>query len=397
MPARRNKRAGVEDRWFKTVVVVDADTGAKKTVRTESAQHGIWKRWRARYVDEFSREHSKSFDRKTDAQAWLNTVVSQQVTGEYVDPAKSATLFGVVAEQWFATKATRKPKTVAGYRSLLDTLVLPTWSNARLADIEYETIQVWLNSLSNRGHRFPDRGLSPSRVIQAYQVLDQVLRYAIRSKRLAHNPAQGVELPRKSEPERRYLTHAQLQKLAEASGDRAVLVLVLGYCGLRFGEATALRVKDFDPIRRRLHVRRSATAVTKLGIVEGPTKNHLSRSVPIPEFVADRLTRQVESKDTDSLIFPSRNGGYLSLGELRWPFDKAAQQTGLDGLVPHELRHTAASLAIAAGANVKVVQRMLGHKTATLTMDLYGHLYADDLDAVAVALNIAANASSAQH
>jgi hypothetical protein len=62
---------------------------------------------------------------------------------------------------------------------------------------------------------------------------------------------------------------------------------------------------------------------------------------------------------------------------------------GLDGLTPHALRHTAASLAIAAGANVKVVQTMLGHKSATMTLDLYGHLMADQLDQVADAMDAA--------
>ena len=64
---------------------------------------------------------------------------------------------------------------------------------------------------------------------------------------------------------------------------------------------------------------------------------------------------------------------------------------GLDGtgLTPHKLRHTAASLAIAAGADVKVVQAMLGHATATMTLDRYGHLFPDRLDEVAEAMDAA--------
>lgn len=62
---------------------------------------------------------------------------------------------------------------------------------------------------------------------------------------------------------------------------------------------------------------------------------------------------------------------------------------GLGGLVPHELRHTAASLAIRSGANIKVVQTMMGHASATMTWDLYGHLHDDDLDSVAERLDVA--------
>ena len=68
-------------------------------------------------------------------------------------------------------------------------------------------------------------------------------------------------------------------------------------------------------------------------------------------------------------------------------FDDAAAKVGLHGLTPHSLRHTAASLAIAAGADLKVIQQILGHKSATMTLDLYGHLLPDRLDTVAGALS----------
>ncbi|WP_324198606.1 tyrosine-type recombinase/integrase [Nocardia brasiliensis] len=88
------------------------------------------------------------------------------------------------------------------------------------------------------------------------------------------------------------------------------------------------------------------------------------------------------------------NGRYLPLGEFRWAFDRATAAVGLAGAVPHGLRHSAASLAISGGANIKVVQRMLGHKTATLTLDLYGHLFDDDLGPVADAMNRGALAAA---
>ena len=71
-------------------------------------------------------------------------------------------------------------------------------------------------------------------------------------------------------------------------------------------------------------------------------------------------------------------------------FDRAAIMAGLDGLTPHELRHTAASLAVSAGANVKSIQRMLGHASAAMTLDVYSGLFDDDLDAVADRMDAAA-------
>ena len=73
----------------------------------------------------------------------------------------------------------------------------------------------------------------------------------------------------------------------------------------------------------------------------------------------------------DELVFPGRDGGYLTYFEYRRAFDRAAKEIGMPGLVPHELRHTCASLVIGAGANVLGVQRLLGHETASMTLDLY--------------------------
>ena len=395
MAARRNQRSGVEDRWFRAVTVTDPSTGAKSTRREKSSLHGgARRRWLARYVDSAGKEHTKSFDRKVDGQKWLDTITTEMTIGTWIDPARSSVDFAAVAEQWFTTKSTRKPKTVAGYRSLLDTVVLPKWGETALRDIDFEDVQTWVTSLSTTGsYRFADRGLSASRVVQAYQVLDQVMRYAIKAKRIAVNPCDDLELPRRAGADKRFLTHREVRELALACGRFRVLVLVLAYTGIRFGEAIALRVQDVNLDRRQITVRRSATKVTGRGVVEGSTKNHGVRSVPLPAFLAEDLREQLGGRAPEVPVFPGREGGYLSIGELRWVFDKAAASIGKTGFVPHELRHTAASLAISAGANVKVVQRMLGHKSATMTLDLYGHLFSDDLESVADGLNQAANAA----
>ncbi|WP_232052035.1 tyrosine-type recombinase/integrase [Nocardia cyriacigeorgica] len=102
----------------------------------------------------------------------------------------------------------------------------------------------------------------------------------------------------------------------------------------------------------------------------------------------------MQGRRLDALVFPSWKGGYLESTEFLWVFDRAAKAAGLSKIAPHGLRHTAATLAISAGANIKVVQRMLRHKTATLTLDLYGHLFADDLDAVALGIDACARTTA---
>ncbi len=116
--------------------------------------------------------------------------------------------------------------------------------------------------------------------------------------------------------------------------------------------------------------------------------------MPIPRFLAAELAVHVAGSKPIEFVFSAPLGGVLRARNFRRvSFDPAAAAAGLEPLTPHALRHTAASLAIASGANVKVVQQMLGHKSATMTLDLYGHLFADQLDEVADRMDVAARIS----
>ncbi|MGW0454729.1 tyrosine-type recombinase/integrase [Gordonia sputi] len=391
---KRGRRAGVEDRW--TIAKRDPVTGR----RMRSTKYGKGNRWQGRFVDADGHEHMKTFALKDDAQQWVDQNTADLVTGKFVRKAAGERTVGEVAEQWIDAKAARKPKTVAGYRSLLDTCVLPTWRDTPLAGVDFAGVRAWVLAMQAGEHAVPEgarrRALSASRVIQAHQVLRQVLGDAVRLQLLPSNPADGVELPRKTEASKRFLDHAQVEALADAMPSPAdrVMVYVLAYAGLRYGEAVALRRVDVNLTDGRLDVARSVTWVREQGAVEGTTKGHESRSVPVPAFLVELLRDHLDTlpKATGTLVFGGRDG-WMTPGEFRWRFDPAATAAGVEGLTPHELRHTAASLAIRSGANVKVVQRMLGHKSATLTLDRYGHLFSDELDALATALNDARTAA----
>ena len=163
-------------------------------------------------------------------------------------------------------------------------------------------------------------------------------------------------------------------------------MLVLAYTGIRWGEAVGLRVRDVEFLRRRLNVHENAVQVgTRYAV--GPTKGRKARSVPVPAFVLDELSQQCKGKAPDDLVFPSR-GGHLQRpkSSTGW-FQAAVKRAAVQKVTPHDLRHTCASLAISAGVNVLALQRMLGHKSAKITLDTYADLFDDDLDAVAVSLH----------
>jgi integrase len=342
-------------------------------------------RWRARYRDVAGKEHSRHFARKVDAQAWLDDVTTAMRTGTYADPRRGRVTVGDWAPRWLDGQAHLKPSTHERYAGILREHVLPHWSSVQLVDITHTEVQTWITRLA--------RTRSPATVRKIHRVFSLVLKTAVKDGRLGRNSADGVNLPRVAITERRYLTHAQVRLLAEECGQHRLVVLFLAYTGLRFGEMAALRVGRLDLLRRRAIVAESVTLVRGVQ-TWGTPKGHERREVPIPRFLIDELATHVAGKQRDGLVFTGEKGGALRAQVFqRSVLSAAAERLDLNGLHPHELRHTAASLAIASGATIKVVQQMLGHKSATMTLDLYGHLYADQLDELGDRLHDAATAA----
>lgn len=159
-----------------------------------------------------------------------------------------------------------------------------------------------------------------------------------------------------------------------------------------------LRWRDVLLDKNSISVRRSVTLVDNKFVV-GTPKGGKGRTVSISGFVADMLT----PGDSDALVFPDTAGGHMRGTNVRrrWWSDAVAaaklfprieknaagEKVTVYGFKIHELRHTAASLAIQAGANIKSLQNILGHESAALTLDRYGHLYGSDVEAVGIAIN----------
>ncbi|MDC8982154.1 site-specific integrase [Mycobacterium marinum] len=388
---RRNRRAGVEDRWSKAVRLPDGTTSI-----VPSASHGKGMRWRARYVDSDGREIAKGFSRKVDAQKWLDSVTSTIVTGTYIAPGAGNVTVGAMREQWLGTFGHLKATTKAARESAWITHVRDVWDTKQLCEVQTSAVRAWVNDLAAQG-------TSAATIETALGVLRMILGLAVEDRRIARNPCDGVKAPPREHSRRAYLTHEQVDELAAALARDGLVVRFLAYTGLRYGEMAALTVADFDMLRRRIHVRRSVTEV-KGKLVWSTPKNHERRSVPFPRFLGEDLARRMAGKGREDLVFAAPGGGVLRIATFRTrvfnPAVAKLRGIGDDGKpttewprpTMHDLRHSAASLAISAGANVKAVQTMLGHKSAALTLDTYADLFPDDLEAVADALDAAVQA-----
>jgi integrase len=354
-------------------------------------------RWQARWRDPSNRERSKVFAKKSAAEQHLTEIGHKINTGSYVDASAGKVLIGRLAEEWFAAKVDVKATTKARIRSLLDVHVLPRWGTTPVGKVTRGGVQGWIGDLVESGQ-------SPASVKKIHGVLSGVLTVAVKDRYVNGNPCDGVNLPRVLAAKRRYLTALQVEKLAESAatptgrsrglrtgatfGQNRLVVYVLAYTGLRWGELAALHVSSVDLLRRRITISEAVSDVDGRGLVWSTPKDHESREVGIPSFLVGLLSAHMAGKDRDALVFPSHLGGPLKhRAERRAWFDGAASAIGVPGLTPHELRHTAASLAVSAGTHVKAVQRMLGHASAAMTLDTYADLFDNDVDDAAALLD----------
>lgn len=354
-------------------------------------------RYRVRYRTPAGRQtDKKGFRTKDEAERWIAHTITGMDKGEYVSASSGRLPVGALADTWLAKKkALLKKSAYESLESAWRIHVEPVWGAMALNKVNAPAVELWIMQLME-GTTATGRGpLGATMVIRCHEVLAGLLDEAVKENRLVANPARGVELPRKQRKPHIYLSHSTALKLAEATG-RAGLILTLAYTGLRWGEATGLEVRHIDFSRSRISVEQNIVHLKTGGLEVTTPKSGRARSVPFPTFLAPYLKEACAMKLPTAPVFTEPGGGLLARPHSQngW-WIKAKKEIGheVQGLTLHDLRHSAASFAVSAGANVKAVQRMLGHASAAMTLDVYADLFDDDLDTVASALDRAFRAS----
>jgi len=294
---------------------------------------------------------------------------SRQTLGEYL-------------EYWLehVQRLSVKLSTYVQNRIVLKCHILPTLGNIPIQKLAVRDVQQFYSKLLVT--------LSAGRVRNVHAILHKALKNAVRENLLRENVCDRVTLPRRNTPERRSLTQDQAQKLVEAAKEskfEALLIVALT-TGLRHGELRALTWHDVDLEKGEVHVRRSVLALEGHGNVESEPKTRGSRrTVALHAFVIDVLKNhrlallEVRLKigsgwvDRD-LVFPNRIGDYFNKGTLYSNFHKLLAQAGLPRMRIHDLRHSTATLLLAMGVNIRVVQEVLGHSNISTTLGTYGHV-----------------------
>lgn len=350
--------------------------------RVQTDRHGTrGKRWQASWIEAGKQRRARVFSTKDAAMAHLASVDVEQRKGTYVSPVAGRTTLNDVWPDWWATKAARTPKTREGYLGIWTKHVRTRWGDTAVGDVTDHAVARWLGELQSS-----PVSLSGSQTQKILLVLQGILATAVKMRLIPATPLTEVKRPAASGAPRRYLTVEQVARLAELSPSQRVEIWTLATCGLRRGELWALTVGDLDTRRSRLLVHAGVTWAEGAEHL-GETKGHKSRDVPVPASVLAMLTVKASGRARSDILLPAPDGRRWNPSTWRIAWDAARAQFEIPDLDTHELRHSAVSLAIQSGANVKAIQRMVGHASAALTLDVYGGLWDDHLDDVAVRMD----------
>ncbi len=220
------------------------------------------------------------------------------------------------------------------------------------------------------------KGVSPATTGKAYRVLKAILRQAIALEVLDRDPTLAISPPRVERKEMDFLTREEVEALLEAADpDMRDLLSVAVFAGLRQGEILALLWRDIDFDAGIIRVVRSygPHGFTDL---KYPSSR---RAVPMPPNLIAALEERRRRKGNpgpDELVFPSKAGTPLDRHNLTARmFEPLLEKAGLRRIRFHDLRHTYASLAIAAGMDPKALQQAMGHSSVMVTMDIYAHSF----------------------
>lgn len=367
------------------------------TIEPYAAADGT-KRYRVRLRVDGKTTSKRGFLTVRDAKRFAAEVEVAKNRGEYVAPSAGRITVGDLAARWLADSVRIKSTTRAARESAWAHRVGPRWAHVTAADVRPSAVRSWVAGMVVEG-------VGAASIEAALLVLRNALETAVEDRALAINPAAGIKAPRRQQERRGYLTVGQVQRLSDEVGkhrdnDRTA-VRFLALTGLRWGELAALRVGSFDMLRRRVTITEAMAEVKGKSVVSSP-KTHEKRTVPFPSALAGELAALMVGKGRDDLVFTSPEGDWFRVSTFRTRvFARAVARCQVDDpdfptVTPHDLRHTAASLAISAGANVKSVQTMLGHASAAMTLDTYADLFPDDLDAVAERLDVVWRAECVQ-
>lgn len=338
--------------------------------------------WRARYRDEAGREHARHFDRRVDAQRWLDEVTTTIVSGIYVDPKAGQITFERWFADWCALQVWEPGTLEAAERAAKDV----PFATVPINKVMPSHVQAWVRAMHKRG-------LAESTIRMRFNYVHMAFRAAV-GERILRDPSRlatrsgvgaGVKLPKPARSTKLPIpTSEQVAAIyAAAPFYFRPFIAVCAFAGLRLGEAAGLQLGDVDFLKRTITVRRQVQGQTTAQTREADPKAQSGRVIAVPDDLLAILSehvRQVGVMGAEGWLFTPDGGHLYNRNSAGHRWREACKAAGVEGFTLHSCRHFFASGLIAAGCDVVTVQKALGHSTPTITLNTYSHLWpnADD-------------------
>ncbi len=344
----------------------------------------VYQRKDGRYAAEIKLDgKTRTFYGKTEKEAHekLQQAVYEQKQGTLVTgPQQTLKQY---FEYWLENvhKPAVRAVTYVMHQNAIKNHIIPTLGHIKLRSLKPEHVEALYTRMLKEKYK-------PGTIHYVHAILSNALGHAVRRGLLAQNICAVVSSPRIPEPDRNALTVEQAHKLMEVvKGHRLeAMLLVAITTGMRKGELLALRWQDINFDGKYLYVHRTAHRLPGLGVVENEPKTKSSRRmINLPQLVLDALKQHSVSQDAMKqkagsrwksldLVFPNTVGGHQEQAYLRSTFLRLLKEAGLPPIRFHDLRHSAATILLSQGVNVKVVQEILGHSNVSMTLGVYGHV-----------------------
>jgi integrase len=323
-------------------------------------------KWQAQVRLPTGKRVTRSHTLKRVVQDWAAVLEDEIARGRWADPRSGRLTYTEWSERFMASRTVEK-STLRGDETMMRTHILPFFGHQAVASIRPTTVKAWLAKMARDG-------VGPAAQVRAYALFRTSMNAAVADEIIVASPAAKVPAPKTTRKQVQWFSPDQVDTICSHLGSRDTgMVLVMAWCGLRWGEAAGLRVQDVDWLARRVSV---VQVVTQEGKIKAYPKNSTSRrDIPAPPMVLEALSPLAAGKDRGDLLFTTASSGRPLSGsnwrkEMWYPAVKKAK---VPSYPPHALRHTAASWLVQAGVSLVEVQRLLGHSTPTMT-NRYAHL-----------------------
>lgn len=344
---------------------------------------------------------AEGYGTKTAAKAAMVQLEADELRGDALVPRGGRTTVRELVELWWPDYERRlAPTAKKSEGGRLRKHILPLLGDVPLEDVTSAVVHQWVRDLEHgRGpvgepwrpgarvsRRMP---LAPKTVANCHGLLFVLMAFAVAERLVRANPCVGTSLPERVHQEMRCLSDVEIERLLAAlPAQWRPLVLLLVTTGLRWGEAIGLKVG-------RVHLRARIPALRveeQLQLVAGrmvfcPPKSARSRrTVAFERSLARTLRALIDGRDDDCLVFTTSTGSAIRPHSFRRIWASATKRAGLEGLRPHDLRHTHAAILLSAGVPMEKISRRLGHASLAVTDLIYGHLRAEADDAILAAV-----------